>query len=44
MSATVLARGAEWLVDAAGCDARQLSDLCHLQRVCASWSTRYGSA
>jgi S-adenosylmethionine decarboxylase len=34
-SVTVLQAGTEWLVDAAGCDARQLSDLCHLQRICA---------
>jgi S-adenosylmethionine decarboxylase len=27
--------GTEWLVDAAGCDARLLSDLGHLQETCA---------
>jgi S-adenosylmethionine decarboxylase len=35
MNATALEEGAEWLVDAAGCDARQLSNLRHLQQVCA---------
>src|SRR5580704_12876778 len=34
MNATALEEGAEWLVDAAGCDARQLSNLRHLQQVC----------
>ena len=34
-TATVLQAGTEWLVDAAGCDPRQLSDLRHLQQVCA---------
>jgi S-adenosylmethionine decarboxylase len=34
-TATVLQAGTEWLVDAAGCDTRQLSDLCHLQGICA---------
>ena len=36
MNATDLEDGTEWLVDAAGCDARRLSDLRHLQRVCAA--------
>jgi S-adenosylmethionine decarboxylase len=35
MNATALEEGAEWLVDAAGCDARQLSSVSHLQQVCA---------
>jgi S-adenosylmethionine decarboxylase len=35
MNATALEDGSEWLVDAAGCDARQLSNLRHLQQVCA---------
>jgi S-adenosylmethionine decarboxylase len=34
-AAIVLQAGTEWLVDAAGCDPRQLSDLRHLQQVCA---------
>ena len=34
-TATVLQAGTEWLVDAAGCDPRQLSDLRHLQDICA---------
>jgi S-adenosylmethionine decarboxylase len=34
-TATVLQAGTEWLVDAAGCDARQLSNLRHLQQICA---------
>jgi S-adenosylmethionine decarboxylase len=36
MNATALEEGTEWLVDAAGCDARRLSDLRHLQHVCAA--------
>jgi S-adenosylmethionine decarboxylase len=35
MNATALEDGTEWLVDAAGCDPQQLSDLHHLERVCA---------
>jgi S-adenosylmethionine decarboxylase len=34
-TAAALLEGTEWLVDAAGCDARRLSDLRHLQHVCA---------
>jgi S-adenosylmethionine decarboxylase len=34
-SAAVLHAGTEWLVDASGCDTRQLSSLRHLQQVCA---------
>jgi S-adenosylmethionine decarboxylase len=34
-TATVLHAGTEWLVDAAGCEPRQLSDLRHLQNLCA---------
>ncbi len=33
-TATVLQAGTEWLVDAAGCDPSQLSDLCRLQDIC----------
>ena len=36
MNATDLDGGTEWIVDAAGCDAQRLSDLRHLQRVCAA--------
>jgi len=36
MNATPLEEGTEWLVDAAGCDARRLSDLRHLQHLCAA--------
>jgi S-adenosylmethionine decarboxylase len=34
-TATVLDQGIEWLVDAEGCNPGQLSDLLHLQEICA---------